>query len=98
MAVSAISFWEAAMLEQRQRVRFPMSVEAWRADLIQAGVKEISLDGSIMIRSTQLQGLHRDPADRFIVATALQHSATLITADTKILDWDNALPAQDARL
>ncbi len=98
VAVSAISFWESAMLVERSRISLPVSVETWRTDLIQSGVKEISLDGRIMLRSTQLQGLHRDPADRFIVATALQHSATLITADSKILNWDDEFPRQDARL
>ena len=98
VAVSAISFWESAMLLQRQRISLPVSLETWRADMIEAGIKEIALDGKIMLRSTQLSGLHRDPADRFIVATALQHSATLITADSKILNWDDEFPRQDARL
>ena len=98
VAVSAISFWESAMLVQRSRISLPVAVETWRADLIEAGIKEIALDGRIMLRSTQLSGLHRDPADRFIVATALQHSATLITADSKILNWDDELPRHDARL
>lgn len=98
VAVSAISFWESAMLVQRSRISLPVAVETWRADLIEAGIKEIALDGRIMLGSTQLSGLHRDPADRFIVATALQHSATLITADSKILNWDDELPRHDARL
>lgn len=98
VAVSAISFWESAVLVQRARISLPVAVETWRSDLLEAGVKEIPLDGRTMVRSTQLQGLHGDPADRFIVATALQHSATLITADTKILDWDHECSRQDARV
>ena len=38
VAVSAISFWEVAMLAQRGRIVLPAPVEAWRADLLQAGV------------------------------------------------------------
>lgn len=98
VAVSAISFWETAMLVQRARITLPVSVETWRSDLLEAGVKEIHLDGRIMLRATQLQGLLRDPADRFILATALQSSATLITADHKMLGWEHQLPRQDARL
>ena len=30
---------------------------------------------------------HRDPADRFIVATARLHDLTIVTADRKILDY-----------
>ena len=40
---------------------------------------------------------HLDPADRFIVATALRDSATLLTADTAILEWRGPLKCHDAR-
>lgn len=97
VAVSAISFWEVAMLAQRGRVVLPVAVEIWRADLLQAGVQEISIDGRIALLATSLQNLHRDPADRFIVATAIHHRASLVTADSKILEWEAELARQDAR-
>jgi PIN domain nuclease of toxin-antitoxin system len=97
VAISAISVWETALLVQRGRVSLPTSADAWRADLLQAGVREIPIDGRIALAATGLDALHRDPADRFIVATALIHGATLITADTKILQWKSGLPRQDAR-
>jgi PIN domain nuclease of toxin-antitoxin system len=43
-----------------------------------------------------LEGLHGDPADRFIVATAIVHDATLMTADAILLKWRNGLRRQDA--
>jgi PIN domain nuclease of toxin-antitoxin system len=55
------------------------------------------LDGRIALLSTQLEKLHRDPADRFIVATALRYRATLVTADRKVLAWKSELERQDAR-
>ncbi len=97
VAVCAISFWETAMLAQRGRIVLPSAVEVWRADLLHAGIQEIALDGGIALLATQLENLHRDPADRFIVATVLQHRATLITADAKILEWASDLLTQDAR-
>ena len=45
VAVSAISFWEAAMLAQRGRIVLPVAVETWRADLLHAGIREIPIDG-----------------------------------------------------
>jgi PIN domain nuclease of toxin-antitoxin system len=48
------------------------------------------------ILSVQLEGLHPDPADRFIVATAIAHGATLMTADAKLLRWRHPLARQDA--
>ena len=96
VAVSAISFWETALLADRGRIVLPVSAEAWRLDLLQAGLREIAVDGRVSLLATRLEGLHRDPADRFIVATSLQLGATLVTADRQILGWDGALPRQDA--
>lgn len=97
VAVSAISFWEAAMLAQRGRIVLPVAVETWRADLLQAGIHEISINGRIALLATSFHDLHRDPADRFIAATAMHHGAILITADSKILGWQAGLSSQDAR-
>lgn len=97
VAVSAISFWEAALLEQHGRIVLPLAVEIWRTDLLQAGVREIALDGRIALLATTLEDLPRDPADRFITATAIHHDALLITADSKILAWQSQLPRQNAK-
>ena len=97
VAVSAISFWECALLEQRERIQLPLEVGVWRADLLQAGIKEIALDGRIALLASALEYFSRDPADRFIAATALHWDALLLTADTSILDWQSDLPRQNAR-
>lgn len=91
LAVSAISFWEAAMLAERGRITLPMPVALWREDWIKAGLEEIPIDGRIALLSTQLENLHRDPADRFIIATAIDRNTTLVTADRLILDWPGTL-------
>jgi len=96
VAVSAISFWETFMLADRGRIVLPVPAEAWRVDLLQAGLREIALDGRVALLAARLEGLHRDPADRFIVATSFQLGATLVTADTQILGWSGDLLRQDA--
>ena len=96
VAVSAISCWETALLADRGRIVLPVPAEAWRVDLLQAGLREIALDGRVALLANRLEGLHRDPADRFIVATSYQLGATLVTADTQILGWGGDLPRQDA--
>jgi len=40
---------------------------------------------------TQLENLHRDPADRFIVATAIDRHTPLVTSDRLVLDWVSTL-------
>jgi PIN domain nuclease of toxin-antitoxin system len=64
---------------------------------MRVGVIEFPLRGDTAILAGRLQRLHGDPADRIIVATAIDHSATLITADKKILDWDGLPQVIDAR-
>lgn len=97
VAVSAISFWECAMLLHKGRISLPVSAEAWRADLIAAGLVEIPLDGRIGLLAAGFDDLHRDPADRFIAATAMVRDALLVTADEKLLAWPAALQRVDAR-
>ena len=98
VAVSAISFWEAAMLQQRGRVALTTTPTTWRDDWQAAGLRELPLNGSIALAAVTLQDFHADPADRFITATALEHNALLISADQAILNWpDRSLNRLDAR-
>ena len=98
VGVSAITFWETAVLAERGRVVLPKAVEMWRSELLLAGVQEIPVDGRIALSATQLENLHRDPADRFIVSTTMHCRGLLITADAKILDWQSELSRHDARV
>ena len=97
VAVSSLSFWEAAMLQQRGRIALAQPPEVWRRDWLQAGLEELPLDGEIAVRATALAGFHPDPADRFITATAQARGATLVTADAAILAWADPLPRLNAR-
>ena len=60
------------------------------------GLVEIPVDGDIGIRANRLDDFHADPADRIIVATALG-GHTLVTADSRILQWGGDLRRVDAR-
>ncbi len=97
-AVSAISFWEVGMLIKKGRVRLDMDPGVWREDFLQQGLIELPLTGSIGIRAAGLGDAHGDPADRMIAATALENSATLLTADARLLSSDLAVPRLDARI
>ena len=96
LAVSAMTFWEVAMLRNRGRLDFPEDVGLWRRELLGQGVFELAVDGEIGIRANALEGFHGDPADRLIVATALG-GHRLVTADRRILAWSGSLDRQDAR-
>jgi PIN domain nuclease of toxin-antitoxin system len=81
--VSAITFWELEMLAQAGRVRLGLSVSEARDLVLRTNVTEVPVDGVVAMTAARL-GMHGDPGDRFIAATALVHGATLMTGDAKL--------------
>lgn len=98
VGVSVISFWECALLAAKDLITLPAPMVTWRSELLANGLIELPLDGPTAILAAQLDGLHRDPADRFIAAAALRHQAILVTADDRLLAGDSGLAVQDARV
>ena len=95
LGISAISFWEVAMLKEKGRIRFPEDVGLWRREQLEQGLIEIPIDGAIGVRAALLEGAHGDPADRLIIATAME-GHQLLTADQRILGWPGTLSRLDA--
>jgi PIN domain nuclease of toxin-antitoxin system len=95
--VSALSFWEIAMLVARQRLSLETPVTGFRAAVLHHGIQEVVVDGEIAIAAGELPSTHGDPADRLIVATAMLRGLTLVTADAVLLAWRmRGYRAQDA--
>lgn len=78
------------MLQQKGRIALRNEVEPWRRQLLREGIIEIPIDGQVGIRAVGLVGFHSDPADRLIVATALD-GHRLVTGDKRILGWSGRL-------
>ena len=95
LAVSAISFWEVAMLAAKQRLALAVGLGEWRRNLIAGGLRELPVDGRIGLLAAGL-GIHRDPADRLIAATATINAAALATADQRLLRWQTNMERLDA--
>ena len=95
VGVSAISFWEIAMLVKKGRMKLAQDLDAWHGEALDQGLDEIPISGQIGIRAIGLNGLPGDPADRIIVATALD-GYRLVTADQSILGWAGPLNRLDA--
>ena len=87
--VSAISVWKVAMLVAKRRIQLDRPVERW-VDIALAlpGIQLAPLEPAIAVRSTKLPGeFHPDPADRIIVATALENSVPILTPDERIRSY-----------
>ena len=94
-ALSTISFWEVGMRLQKGQIDVGHPLDAWRRALLEEGLIEILVDGGIAARAGLLEDLHGDPADRIIVATALE-GHRLVTADSRILNWPGPLARMNA--
>jgi len=84
--LSPISVWEATLLARRGRLDLKTTPEAWiRAALAASptALAEISYD--VAVRAVELpDSVGRDPADRFLVATAMLQNLTLVTRDRRL--------------
>ncbi|MEJ0077150.1 MAG: type II toxin-antitoxin system VapC family toxin [Alphaproteobacteria bacterium] len=94
--VSAITFWEIALLVSKGRLQALRDPADQRTRILESGIQELPLTGNIAILAVELRDLHGDPADRFIAATAIIHGATLMTADADLLRWQHRIQRQDA--
>ncbi len=84
VGVPAIAFWETAVLVRKGKLRLDIAVADWADRLLAIPrVEALPIDDRIALKADTLH-MHADPADRFIVATALQHRARLITKDVAI--------------
>ena len=78
-----------AKLVEYGRLELPVPMKEWFEEALgYPGISLLPLSPEIAIESTQLPGeFHRDPADQIIVATARIHDITLVTVDSKIVDY-----------
>jgi len=87
--ISSISTWEVALLAARDRLRLTMEVSDWIAKSeVLPFVTFVPVDNAIALRAVSLPGsFHKDPADRIIIATALNLGAAVVTRDDRILKY-----------
>jgi PIN domain nuclease of toxin-antitoxin system len=84
LVLSGIVPWEVALLVRKGRIELPVSVAEWLSGLeSSARWRIVALDARIALDADGLE-MHEDPADRFIVATALRCAVPLVTKDRAI--------------
>jgi PIN domain nuclease of toxin-antitoxin system len=82
LGVPAIVFWEVSLLVRRGRLTLGVPVAEWAGQLLSIPrVRSLPLTPEIALAADALS-MHADPADRFIVATAIQTRACLVSKDS----------------
>jgi PIN domain nuclease of toxin-antitoxin system len=89
IGICSISCFEVAMAVTRGRISIDRGILDWLETAIaQPKVELLQITPGIAARAGQLGGsFHGDPADRIIAATAIMHSATLVTKDDRIRNY-----------
>ena len=87
ICLSSVSAWEIALLVDTRRIELDLPIEAWIARFFERpGVEPAPLGHLAASRSYRLFQLeHRDPADRLLIATAIELASPLVTYDERIL-------------
>lgn len=89
LLVSPVSSLELSRLISLERVKISKSLSDWLDEArVHLGFADADFTHTIAIRSYELPGdFHKDPADRMLVATAIELDCHLLTADEQILNY-----------
>jgi len=93
--ISPMSAWEIGLLtrpERSSRLELGMEPYVWFARVMsEPGATEAPFTHEIAMASTRLPGdFHRDPADRFLVATARVLDVPIVTRDEEMVAYAKA--------
>jgi len=96
-AISAATIWEVGELADKGRLKINLAL--LMEGLAEDRVITIPIDGNIAARAVQIrrEWADKDPADRFIMATALLTNSQLVTTDADMIAWDGPVRVVDAR-
>ncbi len=88
VAISSISAFEIALKYRDGKLALPLPPrEWWKRVLDHHRLDLLQLEPEILFTAVGLPPVHRDPADRFIIATAIIRDASVVTADARFSDY-----------
>ncbi|HSZ75218.1 MAG TPA: type II toxin-antitoxin system VapC family toxin [Rhizomicrobium sp.] len=87
--VSPITALEIGQLARKGRLKTDLTPQRWFARLINLpGTRVAEMPPELLIESSQLPGgIHGDPWDRIIAATAREYGYTVLTRDRALLSY-----------
>ncbi|MBU2648091.1 type II toxin-antitoxin system VapC family toxin [bacterium] len=83
--VSQISFWEMAVKINIGKLHIPIGLQNVIIQSQQAGIETISVQNShiLFYQSLDVKENHKDPFDRYIIATAISEDLQILSSDKK---------------
>lgn len=88
LLVSAVSWYELAWLAERRRIIIDVPTRSW-LERLGAQVRTVGVTPAIAASAAALpSSFPRDPMDRLIYATAIEHGVKLVTRDRAIIEHD----------
>lgn len=88
LLISAASWYELAWLAERQRIVIDVPVRTWLEDL-SGQMRTVGVTPAIADTAVGLPAsFPRDPTDRLIYATAIEHGVKFLTKDRAITEHD----------
>jgi PIN domain nuclease of toxin-antitoxin system len=85
--LSPISIWELSLLAEKKTVVLRMDFGEWcRQAIREQTLQEAPLTWDVSAEMPFTRFMHRDPGDRFLVATAKVYDLTLVTADERLIE------------
>jgi PIN domain nuclease of toxin-antitoxin system len=87
--LSAASVWELSTLIAKRRITLDRPLGSWvRTFVTSKGFDSVALTVPIAVEASEIPlRLLKDPADRFLVATARHLGIPLVTRDKRILEY-----------
>lgn len=80
--VSAISAFEIGLKHRSGKLSLPLPPAEWFGAVVDHHALTVHpLDWEICLAATTLPALHKDPCDRFIIATARKLAVPVVTSD-----------------
>jgi PIN domain nuclease of toxin-antitoxin system len=88
--LSPVSVWELGLLLEKKKITISTEFHLWVAESAKdLQLKEVPFTWEVAQELRFTHPVHKDPADRFLAATAKVFDMTLVTADARLLEVPN---------
>ena len=87
--ISPVTAWEIAVKYDCGKLKLPLPPAEWfRIAVENFGLSVLPLDWRVLVKSVELPHCHNDPADRAIIASAMESGLTIVTGDRRFAEYD----------